>query len=112
MILRLMRTVFGLMLIAIGVVEGGWALLACWLGCNFVVLGIAHALGAHRVLGKRSDGSLPLWSRVVFLPFLIYSHAVWWVIEILSREPAHNAVTDQLIVGRRLLASELDQDFD
>ena len=35
----------GLILIAIGVTERGWALLAIWLGADFVAVGIARAHG-------------------------------------------------------------------
>jgi hypothetical protein len=109
---RHLLTILGLLLIVIGVIERGWWLPSVWLGANFLALGIAHAAGAHRVLGKRSDGSLPLWSWLVFLPLYTYTTAVWYVLRILSREPAQNTVTDNLVVGRRLLPSEVDGQFD
>jgi len=108
---RHLLTLLGLALIAIGLFERGWLLLSVWLGCDFLVLGIAHGCSAHRVFGKRSDGSLPLWSWIVFLPFLLYTNVVWQIVRTLSREPAHNKVTDNLLVGRRLLPGELDGDF-
>jgi protein-tyrosine phosphatase len=48
----------------------------------------------------------------VFFPLLIYTTVVWQIIRVFSREPAHNTVTEQLTVGRRLLASELEGKFD
>lgn len=104
-------TLLGLVLIAIGLFERGWLLLVVWLGCDFFALGIAHARGAHRVFGKRSDGSLPVWSWSVFLPLLLYTNAVWHISRLLCREPAHNAVTNDLVVGRRLLSGELDGEY-
>jgi hypothetical protein len=83
-----------------------------WLGCDFLILGIAHGRGSHRVFGKKGDGTLPLWSWLVFFPFLIYTMVVWHFIRVFSREPTHNVVTEQLSVGRRLLASELEGEFD
>jgi hypothetical protein len=108
---RHLLTLLGLVLMAIGLFERGWLLLSVWLGCDFLVLGIAHGCGAHRIFGKRSDGSLPVWSWMVFLPLLLYTNAVWRVARMLSREPAHNRVTDNLLVGRRLLPGELDGNF-
>lgn len=101
----------GLMLIAIGLFEHGWLLLAIWLGGDFLALGIAHARGFHRVLGKRPDGSLPFWSWLIFLPYLLYMGVVWHTIRLFSREPAQNEVTEHLVIGRRLLASEIKEGF-
>jgi hypothetical protein len=104
-------TLLGLLLLAIGLMEHGWLLLGAWLGGNFLALGIAHGLGAHGLFGKRADGSLPLWSRLAFLPLLAYTTGVWRLLR-LGREPAWNAVTDTLAVGRRLLPPELAGPFD
>jgi hypothetical protein len=60
-------TFLGLLLIAVGLFERGWLLLAVWFGCEFLVLGIAHACGIHQILGKRPDGLLTTWSRLIFL---------------------------------------------
>jgi hypothetical protein len=109
---RYLVTLLGLMLIAIGLVERGWLLMAVWLGGDFLALGIAHTIGAHRLFGKQTDGSLRLWSWVVFLPLLAYTTAVWRLLRLLSREAAQNTVTDNLVVGRRLLPSEVDGEFD
>src|SRR5262245_9464350 len=109
---RHLLTLLGIVLIVLGLVERGWFLGAVWLGCDFLVVGIAHGRGSHRVFGKRADGTLPLWSWLVFLPLLIYTTVVWHFIRLFSREPARNTITEQLIVGRRLLAFELEGDFD
>jgi protein-tyrosine phosphatase len=109
---KYLLSLLGLVLIGVGLFEGGWALLVVWLGANFLAIGIAHGIGAHRVFGKRSNGTLPLWSWLAFLPLLIITIAAWHLLRLLIREPAHNSVTEQLTVGRRLLASELGQEFD
>ena len=109
---RHLLTLLGIVLVVLGLIEGGWFLLAFWLGCDFLALGVAHGRGLHSVFGKRANGTLPLWSWFVFLPLLIYTTVVWHLIRLFSREPPRNAVTEQLVVGRRLLASELDGEFD
>jgi len=109
---KYLLSLLGLILIAVGLFERGWMILLVWPGANFLVLGIAHGIGAHRVFGKRPNGTLPFWSWLAFLPLLIFTIAVWRLLPMVMREPAHNTVTEQLTVGRRLLASELDQEFD
>lgn len=109
---RHLLILLGAVLIALGMAERGWVLIAVWLGFDFVVLGVAHGRGSHKVFGKRADGTLPWWSWLVFLPLLLYTTAVWHLIRAISREPVRNEVTRQLMVGRRLVASELEGEFD
>jgi protein-tyrosine phosphatase len=103
--------ILGLILAVIGFMEGGWFLIASWLGLNFLAVGIAHLKGWHRIFGKRSNGTLPSWGWLLFLPLLLYTSAVWHLMRIFSREPARNTVTPDLVVGRRLRASELQEQF-
>jgi hypothetical protein len=109
---RYLLALLGLLLGAIGTFERGWALSLVWLGGCFLALAIAHGLGAHRVFGKRPDGTLPFWSWVLFLPLHACTWAVWHLGRLLGREPAQSVVTDKLVVGRRLLPSELDGEFE
>jgi hypothetical protein len=108
---RYLLTLLGLMLIAVGLLARGWLLLAVWLGSDFLLLGIAHAFGAHQIFGKRPDGGLPIWSWLIYLPLFLFSGAVWHSVRLISREPALNTVTKDLVVGRRLLAGELNEEF-
>lgn len=109
---RHILTLLGILLVILGLIERGWFIAITWLGCNFLILGIAHARGAHSVFGKRNDGTLPLWSQVLFFPLLLYTAIAWHLVRIFSREPKQNEVTDTLVVGRRLLAWELNDRFD
>jgi len=109
---RHLLALLGALLVTIGMAEGGWTLLALWPGGGFVALAIAHRKGAHRLFGKRPDGSLPLWSWLVFFPLLVYMWAIWHLTRIVKHEPARSVVSRQLVIGRRLLASELDENFD
>ena len=102
----------GLVMIGFGLIERGWALLFAWLGVDFVLLGIAHARRSARLFGKRRDGTLPSWSWCVFLPLHTLNTLLWHLIRLLSSEPAQNSVTDRLVVGRRLLAKEIEGLFD
>jgi protein-tyrosine phosphatase len=111
MIRRYSIPLLGLILIVLGVSRGGCLLPALWLGVDFLILGIAHIKNRPGIFGKRADGSLPFWSWLIFLPLLIYTNLVWRIACFLSREPAQNTVTNNLVVGRRLLPSELNGEF-
>jgi protein-tyrosine phosphatase len=82
----------------------GWPL--AWFGVDFIIVGAAYFRHAHGVFGKCRDGRLPLWSWILFLPYLAYTSLVWHLIRLLSREPACNEVSPSLIVGRRLINGE------
>jgi hypothetical protein len=102
----------GLTLNALGALKGGWLILLVWLGSNFLGLGIAHGRGGHRIFGKRPDGTLPAWSWFLFFPLLAYTTGVWHLLRLFTREPACHVITEQLVVGRRLLPSEIRGEFD
>jgi hypothetical protein len=110
MSLKLLLIVLGLVLVGAGLIQGGWWLLIAWFGCDYLAVGIAHARGAHGLFGKRPDGSLPFWSWVAFFPLIIVSLAVWYVLR-LSRESAQHGVTGDLVIGRRLIPSEVEGEF-
>ena len=82
-------------------------LILLWLAVDFLVVGFAYALREPRVLGKRLDGTLPVWSWILFLPYHALNLAVWHSSRLLSSEPATNEIGGLLVVGRRLLDSEM-----
>jgi len=97
--------------VGLGTFERVWFFAIVWLGCDLVVLGIAHTCGAHRVFGKRPDGLVALWGWFVFLPLLLGTHAIWHIVRMAIREPAYNVVSENLVIGRRLLPFEVDEEF-
>ena len=105
-------TLIGLPLITIGLVERGWFVLLVWLGGDFFILGLAHWQAAHGVFGKKTDGTISFWHRLLFFPLLVYTAVVWHLTRLFSRGSAYNTVTEQLVVGRRLLPPELGEKFD
>lgn len=109
--MRQILTLLGVILIAGGVMLGGWPLLVTWLGADFVFLGVAHGRGLHGLFGKRASGTLPLWSWCLFFPLLVFTLGVWHLVRVFSSESPTSTVTEQLIVGRRLLPSELQGQF-
>ena len=102
-----MLTVIAVAASVLGIKAGFWGIPAIWLGVDFLILAIAYQCRAHAVFGKRPDGTLPLWSWILFLPHLVYTQLVWHLIRLLSKEPACNEISETLVVGRRLLNKEL-----
>jgi len=86
---------------------GGWWHLLHWFSlCCFAQSAGYTGLGP-RVFGKRPDGRIPTWSKIIHLPYLVYSKCIWQINRLLSRENPTDIVSDDLILGRRLRADEL-----
>jgi protein-tyrosine phosphatase len=96
----------GAALAALGPQFGRSWFILWWLAADFIAVGIAYGLRRPGVFGKRSDGTIPFWSWLCFLPYFALNLVVWQLARIASSEPASNAVCDTLIVGRRPLNSE------
>ncbi len=104
--------VLGVLLVAVGIVFGGWGWLLCWLGASFLWAGIAYIRGIHTAFAKRPDGAIPWWSWILHLPFFCYTNLVWEAMRWFNPAPAWNRVNDHLVIGRRLVGSELFSNFD
>ena len=109
---RHLLVLLGIALILLGAIEGRCFFIIVWLGADFLILGIAHGRNAAGIFGKRKNGTLPLWSWILFLPLHLYTISVWYLLRSLSPEPAQNEISEQLVVGRRLLPSEVKGEFD
>lgn len=84
---------------------GGWTFTLLWPALNLLILGIAYMQRDAAVFGKRSDGSLSPLRVVLFLPYLLFTWAVWHVCRLLP-EPAAQQINNKLTVGRRLFGNE------
>lgn len=90
---------------------GHWWQLLHWFSLSCLLLAAGYAGLGPRIYGKRPDGRLPIWSRLLHLPFMLYSEAIWHLVRILSRENPTDEVSEDLVLGRRLRASELPSGF-
>lgn len=86
---------------------GGWSYLLLWFAISFFTLSAGYAGVGPRVFCKQSDGTIPLWVKIIHFPFLLYSAFVWHITQVLSRENPFDKVEDDLIIGRRLRDREL-----
>lgn len=112
MLYTLVFVTVGILLVVSGYQQGGLALIIlAALGFSGIVNGFGHLWAGARVFGKRADGVIPWWSKLVHLPFLSCTWLIWYLICRLSREPAWNWITDSLAVGRRVYPHEVDTEF-
>ena len=96
-------------LAALALLLRGGALFLLWPTVTCLLVGLAYAgLGAG-VFGKRPGGSLPLVTRVLLLPYLGFTWAIWKLKRKISREPYFSEVVPGLWVGRRVLGEELPE---
>ncbi|MDB6053218.1 MAG: hypothetical protein JWN25_741 [Verrucomicrobiales bacterium] len=98
----------GVFLTAVAYFAGVGGFLIAWMGICFCITGIAHAIGRHAIYGKQGNGKLTPWGWLLFFPFLSFTHFTWHVMRWISREPKISKVNDELFIGRRLLANEVD----
>jgi protein-tyrosine phosphatase len=108
----IMLGALGCGLIGLGAQRGWPGGVIVWLGADFLALSVAHAVGGHGLSGKRADGTIPGWSRVVFLPLMLVLETVWRIWRFGSREPAISRVNDWLAVGSRPRGGEGYEAFD
>jgi hypothetical protein len=104
-------TFVGIALMIMGAQVGVFGAFLVWLGFNFLLLGGGHFRKVHSLFGKRSDGTLPLWSWIIFLPLFLFGIFVWHLARAFSSEPAVNRISSQLVIGRRLLSGERPEEF-
>lgn len=94
-------------LCALGLYCGGGALFLLWPGVACLLVGLAYAGVGATVFGKRRDGSLPPWTWVLLLPYLLFTWSIWKLKRKVSKEAYYNEVAPGLWVGRRVLGPEL-----
>src|SRR5262245_21001661 len=85
-------TTFGLLAVAalLGAAVTPWSVIAgvlAWIGASFLAAAIAWGGLGPRVMGKRADGELPLWSLLLNGPFLVLGLGSMRMIHIGAGEP-------------------------
>jgi diacylglycerol kinase (ATP) len=81
----------------------GWAAVSLWLVAS------AYVLNAGSIFRKRQDGSVPLYIKWLFVPFLIGTRLYnVWARKNEGIPPLHK-IDDHLFLARRLVAAEVDE---
>lgn len=90
---------------------GGWTWVLLWLGLDMLLLSAAYVRQDAGIFGKRPDGTLAACRVLIFLPYLLFTWAVWRLCRLLP-EPAVQRINDKLSIGRRVLPGELPAGID
>jgi hypothetical protein len=95
-----------LLLANIAIINTGWYLLFLWPSLSAAIVSAGYLGAGARVFGKKSDGTVSAVNLIVLLPYLAYSWLVWHAARLIKREHAYDALLPDVLIGRRLLASE------
>lgn len=102
--------ILGAAMAALGVLGGGASLVWLWPATSFIIVGLGYlGLGA-RVTGKRPDGTLPIWSRVLLAPYMGLAWLIWQALRRSPNVKPYALVAPRLYLSRRLHAHELPED--
>lgn len=80
-----------------------------WTAISLLVVSSAYWLNSAAVFRKRSDGSLPWYSRWLFIPFFFGTHVFNAVARRFDSVPAIQRISGDLYLGARLTESDLPQ---
>jgi hypothetical protein len=96
----------GISLIFLGFLNGGFCLIAGWLGLGFMLTSLGYAGIDAGIYGKKDSGQYPVWSIIIYLPFFLYTLMIWHLVQLFISENAYDRVTENIIIGRRLCQLE------
>ena len=84
---------------------GGFAYALLWLAFDFLLLAVSY-FGLGPLLFGKKKGRLALWSKLLFLPYLLLNGFIWHIYRLVNKENAFDKV-GELMLSRRLLANEM-----
>ena len=90
--------------------QGGWMLLLLWPAASFGLVALGYVVLGPRVMGKDSLGDHRWWSRVVLLPFRLFTLGGWYFGRFLAGGPPHVEIAPGVWLGRRVRVDQLPSD--
>lgn len=91
---------------AYAMMHRGWSWLMLWPALSYALCAAAWLGLGPRVLGKRYVGRMRTLNSVLLLPYLLYTWSVWHIYRLVNQERAYDQLTEDVLIGRRLLGSE------
>jgi len=88
-----------------------FSVLIIWLSIDFLISALGYLYLGSKIYGKNENGRIKFINKIVFLPFFIILNSIWYLANLISKEDKYNYITDNLVIGRRLLQSEIPQEF-
>jgi protein-tyrosine phosphatase len=82
-----------------------------WLGINFILLALSYLFKGVKIYRKTDNGKINLLDKIILLPLFIFTLLIWHLSRLLSSEDNFNQITNNVFIGRRLLANELPENI-
>lgn len=92
-----------------GLGQGGASRLWLWPAVSFFLAGVAYGGLGPAAFGKRPDGTLPLWSLLLYLPYFGLQWSLWHLLRLLDPQACCSQLLPGVLIGRRPLAGELPE---
>lgn len=92
--------------------RGGFWLLLLWPALSLSILSVGYLWRCPRVFGKQKNGVQSPLHVIALLPWLVYLHVVWRIARRVRREAGWTRLTDDILIGRRLLSHEIPSGID
>ena len=92
--------------------NGEWFCLLIWPALSFAIVGFGFVSIGPRVFGKSLQGIIRPIHLVFLLPYFVFLWLVWYAVRLFSSEGAIDQLTEDIIIGRRLLSHELPQEVE
>ncbi len=95
-----------LLLIVTALLHQGWWLLLCYPAVSFMIVASDYLYFGTAIYGKSSLGVMLILNQILLFPYLVYLWLVWYLLRLVKREPAITQLTENVYIGRRLMANE------
>lgn len=102
--------IFAVALVCAALWLQGWALLLLWPAASFGLVALGYAILGPRVMGKDALGNYHWWSRIILLPFRLFTLGGWYFGRLLAGGTPHAEIAPGLWLGRRVRADQLPGD--
>jgi len=101
-----------ILLLIAAISSGGLMWLLLWPALSLAVVASGYlGLGA-KVFGKTSAGTIRVINFIVLFPYLITLWTLWHFARLFRRETPYHTLTENIIIGRRLMAHELPDEIE
>lgn len=97
----------GLAQIALAFTSGKMSWLLWWSGLSWIFVGCAYGGFGAGIFGKRADGRMASVNVCLLFPYLFVTWFLWYMQQLLTKEPPHDEIIPGLWLGRRCSGNEL-----
>nr|WP_320010734.1 diacylglycerol kinase family protein [uncultured Desulfobulbus sp.] len=79
-----------------------------WIAVSFLLVSLAYFSNMPKVFRKKSNGRIPLWAKVAFIPFLLTIHLYNRWARAFDKVPSIQKIDPRLYIGDRLTAGDAE----